>query len=89
MNLAIGRIEGGREGMKKLLVFSKCHSVKSEIEFHFKGFYRGEKVEKIVVHGKEIFKPGAEYLLWVKDLGVVRKELHVELIAWKLIFTNS
>lgn len=75
--------------MKKLLIFSKCCSVKNEKEFHFKGFYRGEKVEKIVVHGKEIFEPGAEYLLWVKDLGVVRRELHVELIAWKLIFTNS
>lgn len=75
--------------MKKLLVFSKCLSNQVGNQFHFKGFYRGEKVEKIVVHGKQSFEPGAEYLLWVKDLGVNKSELHVELIAWKLIFSAS
>lgn len=69
--------------MKKLLVMSKYIGANNQHQFHFKGFYRGEKIKKIIVEGNAKFIEGEEYLLWVRELAILENELHVELLAWK------
>lgn len=75
--------------MKKLLIYSKCISVKKNTQFHFKGFYNGQRINEITVCNSVNFIQGCEYLLWVRDLKVENKELFVELIAWKLVCGKS
>ncbi len=71
--------------MKKLLIFSKCKTAGAQSEFHFKGFYRGNKISSVKVNGRIKFFPKNEYLLWVQESSIEGSVLIVDLIAWKLV----
>jgi hypothetical protein len=84
-----------------ILVISKCISNKKSYEkdmgyyqFHFKGFYRGEKIKIIHLfpsklqkeHNKtEQLSKGDDYLLWVQQRRVYGEILEVDLIKFKKI----
>lgn len=51
--------------MDKVYVISFCQkTTKEHSEFHFKGFYKGLKVKKILVKN-QLFEVGEEYLIYL------------------------
>ncbi|MCK6594194.1 MAG: hypothetical protein L6Q33_03265 [Bacteriovoracaceae bacterium] len=70
--------------MKKLLIYSQCQrSSKKGAYFHFKGYYRGERVNYIWVEGEHRFELKKEYLLWVSELRFSKGLLEVKVLATK------
>jgi hypothetical protein len=78
-----------------ILIISRCvskrkspRSEKSFYCFHFKGFYRGEKVKVIHLYSEgleENLSKGDDYLLWVKRKNIKDEVLEVDLIKHKKI----
>lgn len=80
-----------------ILVISRCISKrknpknsKNFYRFHFKGFYRGQKIKVIHLHppvefaDQQLIK-GDDYFLWVKRRRVENEILEAELIKYKKI----
>lgn len=56
-------------------------------EFHFRGFYRGMKVKKLVVSGG-VFEPCEEYLIKAKITGFKEGSLYCRCLRSKSIFNH-
>lgn len=79
---------------EKILILSRCltmrkspRSAKQYYRFHFKGFYRGWKINEIHVIGPSDahLEKGEDYLLWVEQLGLKDAILEVRLLKYKKI----
>lgn len=82
-----------------ILVISRCISKRKSpksnkyfYRFHFKGFYKGEKIKVIHLYAptewecadQQLIK-GDDYFLWVKRVKVEDEILEVDLIKYKKI----
>ncbi|MEX0799020.1 MAG: hypothetical protein WEB87_02290 [Bacteriovoracaceae bacterium] len=76
---------------KKVYIVSiclkKCSRKAGEIDyiFHFRGFYHGQKVQKLLVKGGQ-FETGEEYLIRAKILGFKQGALICQCLKFKSIF---
>jgi hypothetical protein len=79
---------------EKILILSRCITMRKSLRtarkyyrFHFKGYYRGLKINEIhVVCGdKAELSKGEDYLLWVEQLSLKETILEVRLIKYKKI----
>lgn len=72
-----------------LMIVSKCiFTDLGRSVFHFKGVYRGSKIEKIEVeNGRFIFEKGKEYLIYCNYLSEINGVLTVEPIKIKILTT--
>jgi len=81
-----------------ILIISRCVSIEkrggegqSLYRFHFKGYYRGQKIKMIhLIYFKaeqlsQQFIKGDDYLLWVKRKQIDQEILVVELLKHKKI----
>ena len=77
-----------------ILILSRCqkkvqlkNNFIANYQFHFKGFYMGSKIEKILIYPtKEVdLVPGEDYLLWVKFNSVCNGNLEAELIDFRKV----
>lgn len=78
-----------------ILVISRCISKRKSVKgdkcyycFHFKGFYKGERVKKIHLYLDNQFdmlSKGDDYLLWVMEKRINLETLEVDLIKYKKI----
>ena len=58
-------------GMKKVLIISRYQYKKDELNFfHFKGYFKGEKIAQIAVNGGS-FERGEDYALALTSVLVV------------------
>ncbi len=72
----------------KILILSRCLKVKSdEYEFHFKGYFQGNKIDSVrLIEAREgLFHKGHDYLLWVTHIKNIDQVLFVKLIKHKKI----
>jgi len=77
-------------GMKHFWLLSSCLKIDSrqngQVEFHFKGLYRGEIVNKVVIYmGQEYFGKGKTYLLLLNETTFLSGALHAELVKYREI----
>lgn len=73
---------------KSILILSRCLKVQQDsCIFHFKGFYRGDKIDfvRLVTSSGHLFQKGEDYLLWVSFLNIDSQVLSVKLIKHKKI----
>jgi hypothetical protein len=81
-----------------LLIVSRCISTKKMEKnsnsfhyFHFKGFYKGEKIRMLYIfqnnsRGEEYrFEKKSDYLIWGKRMHVEDKILKIEMIKCKML----
>jgi hypothetical protein len=71
-----------------ILIFSRCgKKVKSDYQFHFKGFYQGEKIVNLLAIASrgEKFDIDQDYLLWGRKVDINNGVLMVEVIKSKKI----
>jgi hypothetical protein len=71
-----------------ILIISKCERIrKNAYEFHFKGFYLGEKIKILVVTNSEkvTLELDINYLLWAKKVDLINGILKVEILKIKKI----
>ncbi len=77
-----------------MIILSKCQRLIKMVkknqkfyQFHFRGFYQGEKVKEIRIRSGEDsdFEVGSEYLLWAKKLKLENGILHIEKIKMKKV----
>ncbi|ATH06521.1 hypothetical protein BIY24_00750 [Halobacteriovorax marinus] len=71
--------------MNEVIVISVCEKVVKTnklcgYEFHFRGFFKGEKINKINVRTRETFSIGEEYLLFLEIEDVLSLSLNTKLI---------
>jgi len=76
--------------MKHFWLLSSCLKIDSrqngQVEFHFKGLYRGEIVNKVVIYmGQEYFGKGKTYLLLLNETTFLSGALHAELVKYREI----
>lgn len=73
--------------MEKLYIISTCLKQKNDCsEFHFKGFYKGEKIKKVIV-SKGKFKLNENYLVKIKRPIVKQQVLYAECVKLKKLFS--
>lgn len=74
---------------KKVYIVSICMKKISgeRYEFHFKGFYQGLQVKRLIVSGGE-FEPFEEYLIKAKVLGFKEGSLYCKCLRLKSIFNR-
>ncbi len=79
---------------EKILILSRCLTVRKSprttrkyYRFHFKGYYRGFKINEIhVVCGENAdLTKGDDYLLWVEQVSLKESVLEVRLLKYKKI----
>lgn len=78
---------------KKVYIVSICLKKKADDqgesihEFHFKGFYQGFRVKKLLISGGD-FEPYEEYLLQARIIGFEGGTLRCKCLKWKAIFNH-
>lgn len=72
---------------KKIYIVSICLKklAGGRYEFHFKGFYQGRKVKRLLVQGGE-FSPCEEYIIQAKVTGFREGTLRCRCVRSKSIF---
>lgn len=80
---------------EKILILSRCLTLRKSprtsrkyYRFHFKGYYRGFKINEIhVVCGTHAeLEKGEDYLLWVEHMSLRETILEVRLLKYKKIY---
>ena len=79
--------------MKTVIIVSKClrvtnfKSSEKSYEFHFKGVYAGEVVQKVILYGSEklSISKGEEYLMYIQFLTLICGTLTGKVIKIKLL----
>ena len=72
---------------KSIYVVSRCLQKKDEnFQFHFIGYFDGQRVETIYVNGGD-FENGEDYLLFLEGVYCIGPRLFGSLIKSKKIFT--
>jgi hypothetical protein len=73
---------------RPILILSRCEKeIKEGYIFHFKGFYFGNKINKLVVktYDKKNLVLNSDYLLWAHKVDVINGVLKVKVIKYKKI----
>lgn len=78
---------------KKVYIVSLClkklkNCTEPSHEFHFKGFYRGVRVERLIVLGGE-FEQGNEYLIKAQTLAIEEGALICRANKSRLVFSDG
>lgn len=71
-----------------VLIYSRCsRKIKDDYRFHFKGFYKGEKIASLLIKmkGNEKLDVGQDYLLWGRKVDLISEVLEIEIIKYKKI----
>lgn len=72
--------------MQKLYIISTCLQLKKNYtEFHFKGFYKGERIIKVRVYSGN-FEENSSYLIKLKKPVVKQQVLHAVCVKHKKLF---
>lgn len=73
--------------MKKLYIISRCISKKNEYyDFHFKGFYHGERVSVVRLRTNSGFIEGESYLIELVEPTIKNQVLYGRIKRKKVLF---